>query len=312
MVTWRTLGLVVVLVLAKAASAQLAVPSLTGRVMDQADILSPHVESALTAQLQAFEDSTGAQVAVLTIPSLNGVALEPFATTVFRAWGLGQANANNGVLLLVARDDRQLRIEVGYGLEEDLTDALAGRIIRNVIVPQFRSGDFDTGVLLGVDAILGSINGTYTPPADPLVSWEDGIGLLMLPFFLLFQIGAHLFTGEAGRDGDQTLGWLGVTTGGLTGIGIGLLTRNWWGLLLAVLLPWVLIHLNRFLERRPRFGAARRKRRRKARLLRSAARAGKSSVVIDGVSYSVSSSSSGGGFSGGGGSSGGGGASGSW
>ena len=108
----------------------LEVPPLTGRVVDRADVLSPATEAALTARLAAHEDSTSNQVVVLTVPSLDGEVLEPYATRVFRTWGLGQAAADNGVLLLVAVDDRQLRIEVGYGLEGDLTDALSGQIIR--------------------------------------------------------------------------------------------------------------------------------------------------------------------------------------
>ncbi|MEO0557016.1 MAG: TPM domain-containing protein [Bacteroidota bacterium] len=302
------LGLVVV----ASALAQPNVPALTGRVVDQADILSAHVESGLAQRLAQFEDSTGAQVVVLTIPSLDGAVLEEFATTVFRTWGLGQAGADNGVLLLVARDDRELRIEVGFGLEGDLTDAMAGRIIRNVIVPQFRAGDFDAGVLLGVDAILGSIEGTYVPPDDVATDDGDLIGLLLLPLFLFFQIAGHLYTGRDGRAGEVVLGWLGALAGGLAGIGIGMLTDVGWWLALTLVIPVVVIGLNRYLETRPRFRKARRKRRRKARIIRNARRAGKSSVMIDGVRHSVPSSSSGGGFSGGGGSSGGGGASGSW
>ena len=136
----------VLIALAALASAQPAVPPLTGRVVDRADILEPHIEASLTQRLAQFEDSTRAQVAVLTIPSLEDAVLEEYATEVFRTWGLGQADANNGVLLLIARDDRKLRIEVGFGLEGDLTDARAGQIIRNVIVPRFKTGDFNSGV----------------------------------------------------------------------------------------------------------------------------------------------------------------------
>src|SRR5690606_5234978 len=138
-----------VLVLPAAALAQPAVPPLTGRVVDLADVLSPATEAQVTTLLEAHEAQTTNQVAVLTIPSLQGSTVEEVANEVFNAWGLGQSGRDNGVLLLVARDDRELRIEVGYGLEGALTDAEAGRIIRNVIVPRFRDGDFDGGVSAG-------------------------------------------------------------------------------------------------------------------------------------------------------------------
>jgi len=308
------MGLCLALAISAVASAQPAVPALTGRVVDQADILSPHIEAGLTQRLALFEDSTSAQVVVLTIPSLESAVLEEFATEVFRTWGLGQAEANNGVLLLVARDDRELRIEVGFGLEGDLTDATAGQIIRNVIVPRFKEGDFDSGVLMGVEAILGSIEGTYEMPPEQ-ESADDFFTLVLFCLFPLWNVLRQLRTGLGGSDGDVASGVNGALVGGFFGLAIGFIVGNWWWMLLVLVLPWIAVWLNRALERHPRFGPARRKRRRKARLIRSAQRAGKTSIVIDGVSHrvpSASSSSGGGGFSGGGGSSGGGGASGSW
>jgi uncharacterized protein len=145
------------------ARAQPAVPALTGRVVDLADILSPATEKTLTALLAAHEDSTSNQVAVLTIPSLEGEAIEDYAIHVAQAWALGSATNDNGVLLLVAVEDREMRIEVGLGLEAVLTDVAASRIIRNDMVPYFRSGDFDEGVLVGAQRIVDVIEGTYTP-----------------------------------------------------------------------------------------------------------------------------------------------------
>jgi uncharacterized protein len=139
---------------------------LAGRVMDRADVLADATERGLETLLATHEAQTTNQVVVLTIPSLEGSTVEAVADRVFNTWGLGQAGRDNGVLLLVARDDRELRIEVGYGLEGALTDAEAGRIIRGVIVPRFRDGDFDGGVTDGVSAILGTIEGTYEPPED--------------------------------------------------------------------------------------------------------------------------------------------------
>ncbi|HYE95945.1 MAG TPA: TPM domain-containing protein [Rubricoccaceae bacterium] len=132
---------------------------LKGRVTDSAEILRPETEATLTALLEAHETATTNQVAVLTVPWLGGEAIEPYAARVFNEFGLGRSDRDNGVLLLVARDDRELRIEVGYGVEDALTDAEAGRIIRHVIVPAFRRGDFDAGVTEGTRAILAEVEG---------------------------------------------------------------------------------------------------------------------------------------------------------
>ncbi len=321
----RTLPAVLLLALAAVASAQPPVPALTGRVVDTAEILSPAVEATLTERLAAHEDSTSNQVAVLTIPALDGAILEPYATEVFRTWGLGQADRDNGVLLLVARDDRELRIEVGYGLEGSLTDATSGTIIRREIVPRFRDGDFDGGVLAGVDAILGSIEGTYETPSDSGFQIndqpaEDAPWWMRLMIGALFGLvplaaigGPILWTGTGG---DVGAGCAGAFVGLFTGFGLAFLFLNGWVFLLGVVgVPVGLVLVNRWLEAHPVYGPARRERRRRAKLIREAQARGDKTVVIDGVSHRVparSSGSSGGGFSGGGGSSGGGGASGSW
>ena len=129
-----------------AAQGILELP-LSGRVMDRADVLSSATETALDNLLTTHERETGNQVVVATVPSLGGRSVEVVANRLFRQWELGQAEDDNGVLLLVSRDDRELRIEVGYGLEATLTDARAGGIVDDVIVPRFRDGDFDGGVL---------------------------------------------------------------------------------------------------------------------------------------------------------------------
>lgn len=141
-------------------AAQQAVPPLEGRVVDGADLLTPATEAALTERLTAHETETTQQVAVLTVPSLGGETVEAFGLRVAETWALGTAEADNGVLLLIARDERALRIEVGYGLEGQLTDVQAGRIIRHTIAPHFRSGDYDAGVLAGTEALLATLSGT--------------------------------------------------------------------------------------------------------------------------------------------------------
>lgn len=316
----RAAALFAVLVVVAPGAAALDVPPLTGRVVDLADVLSPDTEAALVAQLAAHEDSTSNQVVVLTIASLEDEILEPYATRVFRAWGLGQADRDNGVLLLVAVADRELRIEVGYGLEGSLTDATAGTIIRGEIVPRFRDGDFDAGVVAGVGAILGAIEGSYSP--RPLAGMSDGrrgelymlgaMALIFAPFFLVPAV-LHGFTWETARV--QTItGFVFLCM--MLGMPIWFATESLlWALGLTLGLALVLFALcliaDRVIEANPRFRKWRKHwQRRQAAFKRARAR-GASTVVVDGRSYSVPTSSSGG-YSGGGGSSGGGGASGSW
>ncbi|HNP29823.1 MAG TPA: TPM domain-containing protein [Nitrospirales bacterium] len=157
----------------------LDVPPLTGRVVDQAHLLSPPALSDLNAALAAHESKTSNQVAVLTLASLEGHPLEEFSHQVATAWALGQKGTDNGVLFLIAVKEKKVRIEVGYGLEGTLTDAKSSRIIRHEVVPRFRAGDFSGGIIAGTHAILGTIEGTYTnPPSsadnspEPAGRWE--------------------------------------------------------------------------------------------------------------------------------------------
>ncbi|OZC03131.1 TPM domain-containing protein [Rubricoccus marinus] len=322
----RTLALVLVLasgLLASGAHSQPGVPPLTGRVVDLGEVLSPATEQALDARLRALEDSTTEQVAVLTVPSLNGENLEQWATEVFRTWGLGQADQDNGVLLLIARDDRKIRIEVGYGLEALLTDARAGQIIRDEMTPRFRAGDFDGGTLGAVEAIIGSLDGTYVPPEasggssgqTPIVVWAVLVlCMLAAPVLLSFR---KLLDPPPTRyaTGVMTAIYLAVFGGS---IGEGILGANSWsaGALSALGFLAVYLGLDRALSGSPAWQEKRAHRAKKIAAFRTARKRGQTSVVVDGRSYSVptvsSSSSSGGGFSGGGGSSGGGGASGGW
>jgi uncharacterized protein len=139
----------------------LDVPPLTGRVVDLAHVLPAEVVASLTRDLEAHETKTSNQVAVLILPSLEGEPLESFSHRVGTTWKLGQKGTDNGVLLLLALRERKVRIEVGYGLEGTLTDLRSAHIIRQEIVPRFRSGDLPGGIAAGVQAILGTIEGTY-------------------------------------------------------------------------------------------------------------------------------------------------------
>jgi len=136
------------------ALAALNFPQLTGRVVDQANVMSPGERERLTTRLADLEEKSGIQLVVATVDSLQDQDIEPYANELFRTWQLGQKTRNNGVLLLVAPRQHRVRIEVGYGLEGTLTDALSRIIIANAIAPRFKAGDFDGGIRQGVDDII--------------------------------------------------------------------------------------------------------------------------------------------------------------
>ena len=141
------------IVLSRTSGAMaLEIPKLQGRVTDLAGILTADQVSSLDDKLKQFEETDSTQVAVLIIPSLEGESLEDYSIKVAQAWKLGQKNRDNGALLLIAMKDRQARIEVGYGLEGNLTDARSNQIIRNEIAPRFREGDYFGGIDAAVTA----------------------------------------------------------------------------------------------------------------------------------------------------------------
>jgi uncharacterized protein len=136
----------------------LNVPTLSGRVVDNAQMLDSNTKQQIESILINHENKTTDQVALLTIPSLEGDSLEDFSIRVVNEWKLGKKGKDNGVLLLISRDDRDIRIEVGYGLEGVLTDAQSNRIIRNVIAPRFKNGNFNEGLLFGIQAIVSVVS----------------------------------------------------------------------------------------------------------------------------------------------------------
>jgi uncharacterized protein len=174
-------------------------PKLTGRVVDAANILSVATRSRIDALSADHEHWTGEQVVVVTIKSLQGYSIEDFGYQLGRYWGIGQALRNNGVLLIVAPHERKVRIEVGYGLEATLTDAQSRLIIEQSILPAFRRGDFDSGVLDGFDAILRVLGGnplaveTAAPPQYPHLikgaPWQGLVGLLIWALFFFGGFG---------------------------------------------------------------------------------------------------------------------------
>ena len=155
-----TLLIIALVVLASPAFA-LDVPQLRGRVNDYAGMLSPAVAEDLERKLADFERSDSTQIVVLTIPTLGGDALEDFSIRVAEAWRVGQKGADNGIIFLIARQERKIRIEVGRGLEGKLTDLVSGRIIREQVAPRFKSGDVDGGVTAGVSSLVEVVRGEY-------------------------------------------------------------------------------------------------------------------------------------------------------
>jgi uncharacterized protein len=181
-------------------------PPLTGRVVDRADLLSAGTEAALTTKLEALERDTTDQVVVVTVPDLQGREIEDYGYQLGRAWGIGQSGKNNGVILLIARDERRVRIEVGYGLEPVLTDALSALIIHNEILPALREGSYDRGVTRGVDAIDAQLR---LDPAEaaaraataerPASSLPIGPAVLIAVVFLFLALGLIGSVGRRGR-----------------------------------------------------------------------------------------------------------------
>ena len=191
---------IVLLGLAVVASAQTAqlIPPLSARVTDLTATLSAEQRSQLEAKLAAFERQKGAQIAVLMVPTVKPEGIAEYALRVVEAWQIGRRGVDDGALLLVAKDDRQLRIEVGYGLEGALNDATAKRIISETITPRFRQGDFYGGIVAGTDTMIRVIDGEALPPPKPAVSSSsDGAGggfetLILLAFVLVFVVGGIL------------------------------------------------------------------------------------------------------------------------
>ena len=193
--------------LAAPASAQPQFPELTGRVVDNADLLSSEEEAALTAKLEALETQSQRQLVVATIPDLQGYDISDYGYQLGRAWGLGDAQRNDGALLLVAPNDRKVRIEVGYGLEGYLTDALSALIIQNQILPRFRDGDFPGGIEAGTDAIIAQLQ---LPPEEAAkiaaeaskARESDGgfpIGVMIWLAFMFFFFVLPLLAGRGRR-----------------------------------------------------------------------------------------------------------------
>ena len=192
-------------------------PALTGRVVDQASIIPSATRAQIETKLAALEDKSGIQLVVATVPSLQGSDIESFSVDLARAWKLGEARKNNGLLLLVAPNERKVRIEVGYGLEGTMTDALSSVIIQSAIVPKFRSGDYAGGIVAGVDAIIDALtvdSSEWQKKAKVRVERQPDLIDQLMPFiifalfcFILWSMirNARGPTGRWVRRGNQTI-----------------------------------------------------------------------------------------------------------
>jgi uncharacterized protein len=170
------------------SGAQVPVPPLAGRVTDQTATLTGEQKSALEQTLRSFEARKGSQIAVLIVPSTAPESIEQYALRVAEKWKPGRKNVDDGALLVVAKDDRTLRIEVGYGLEGALTDAACKRIISEIIVPRFRLGDFYGGITAGVDRILGVIDGEPLPVPSAQPSGQSRGIMSILPVLMILAL----------------------------------------------------------------------------------------------------------------------------
>jgi uncharacterized protein len=202
-----------------------AFPALTGRVVDAANLLRPEERTALEAKLKAYEDKTTDQVVVATVPTLGDLTVEDYGNRLFRQWQLGQKKNNNGALLLVAPKERKVRIEVGYGLEGALTDALSKVIITTAIAPQFQKGNFAGGIDAGIDAMLSILTGDAEEwHRRAQVREDDGTAfdpvIVFIVVLVIMFVISRLMGGGGGMGRRRRGGmWVVPTSGGWSGSG---------------------------------------------------------------------------------------------
>ena len=269
------------------ALADVAVPQLTGRVVDQTGTLSAGDVASLTQKLKDLETSKGSQVAVLIVPTTEPETIEQFSIRVAEAWKIGRRKIDDGALLVVAKNDRKLRIEVGYGLEGSLTDATSNRIINEIIVPRFRNGDFAGGISAGVDRIIAVAEGEKLPAPASQRENPDGQNNFdpLNPFLLFFLL---IFGGILRSLLGRLMGAFAM--GGVVGALAWFIAGSLAASLIVAAIAFLLTMFGETMASPGRRGGG----------------------YIGGGSWSGGGGSGGGGFSGGGGSFGGGGASGSW
>ncbi len=292
------------------------VPFLTGRVVDNAEILQPATRSRLTMALRAHEQRTTDQVVVLTVPTIGDESVEEYSAKVFETWKLGVKGKDNGVLIVIVPQDRKMRIEVGYGLEGTLTDVASSRIIRNLMTPQFKTGNYDQGVEDGTRAVIAQLEGQADVAPDGAGSnatkpSSNGFSPPM-PWPMRILFGAFIF----GIIGLFT--FIGVMTPGFSGWFLYVFLIPFWAMFpvfilgMRVTVVVLAVYLVGFpaakllVGRTAWYAKA-------AQDLKTKGRASVGGFTVMGGGFSGGGSSGGGGgFAGGGGGSGGGGSSGSW
>ncbi len=214
-------ALALLLLAPAAALAAPKFPPLTGRVVDDANLLSPQAESKLTDELATLEAQTGHQLVVATVPTLQGYEIEDYGYQLLRTWGIGRKDEDDGIILLVAPKERKVRIEVGYGLEPVMTDALSSLIIQRAILPAFKAGDYEKGVVAGTEAIARQIGlppdeakaavqqAAATQASDSSGGGGFGVPIIFVIFIVVWVLSGvlHLFGGRR-RYGGGALWWL--------------------------------------------------------------------------------------------------------
>ena len=214
----KSWALILLFIFSATAVAAPKFPPLTGPVVDDAHMLSPQAKQTLTRLIIGHQNANTDQVVVVTLPNLQGYSIETYGYQLGRHWGIGQKGKDNGVLLIVAKAERKIRIEVGYGLEGKLTDAISSNIISTVITPAFKKGDFDAGVVNGTKAIIAALGGQYKmnkPTAGGHHASGFWVILMIIVFFWIFP---SMFGGGGGMG--RGLFW-GFLLGGMMGGGRG-------------------------------------------------------------------------------------------
>jgi uncharacterized protein len=192
-------------------AADPAFPELTGRIVDNAAMLDGTTQASLDTLLAGHEQATGNQVVVATFDDLQGYDIDTFGYQLARFWGIGQQDKNNGVVLIVAKQERKVRIEVGYGLEGELTDAISSNIIHAIILPAFKKGDFDGGIEAGARAIIEALGGDYSPRQTSAAKPSSSPLFPIIFLIFIFYIVITSFFGGGGSGGRS--GWHGSGVG---------------------------------------------------------------------------------------------------
>jgi uncharacterized protein len=223
----KSFCIILMLILLPHLAFSLEVPQLRGRVNDYANMLSPATAERLEQALAAFENSDSTQIVVLTVNSLEGENLEEYSIKVAEAWRIGQTKLDNGAILLIAKQEHKIRIEVGRGLEGVLTDLTSGRIIRGDIAPYFKKNDYDTGITAGVASIMQVVRGEYqAQPRDLKQGKKSAEPVFTLLVFLLVAV---VFLGSFSK-------YLGAAAGAAGLALIGFLTFPGLGIIVLALL----------------------------------------------------------------------------